>query len=67
MVSDIPYESVMKYQRTFNEKLSTLSGLRNHKFNTFVISKDNFNILYRTKGIDEYLRFYDKNYQAENP
>ncbi|MEO9966166.1 MAG: methyltransferase [Reichenbachiella sp.] len=33
------------------------------KFFNFVITKDNFNILYQTKELDTYLKFYRKNYQ----
>lgn len=33
------------------------------KFSNFVITKDNFNILYQTKELDTYLRFYRKTYQ----
>lgn len=33
------------------------------KFYNFVITKDNFNILYQTKELDTYLVFYRKNYQ----
>lgn len=33
------------------------------KFSNFVITKDNFNILYQTKELETYLKFYRKNYQ----
>jgi len=33
------------------------------KFSNFVITKDNFNILYQTRELDTYLKFYRKNYQ----
>lgn len=58
--------SAIEYKITFNEKLTTLTDLRNHKFNTFVITKDNFDIFYRTKGLDEYIQFFEKNYPAES-
>lgn len=68
MVSDLPrVSSALEYYKTFTEKRQSLTGLRNRKFNSFVITKDNFNIFYRTKGLDEYLRFFEKNYHAENP
>lgn len=68
MVSDLPrVSSALEYYKTFTEKLQTLTGIKNHKFNSFVITKDNFNIFYRTKGLDEYLRFFEKNYHLENP
>lgn len=58
--------SAIEYKITFNEKLGSLTELRNHKFNTFVITKDNFDIFYRTKGLDEYIQFFEKNYPAES-
>jgi hypothetical protein len=58
--------SALEYMQTFNEKLPTLTELKNHKFNTFVITKDNFDIFYRTKGLDEYIKFFEKNYPAGN-
>lgn len=60
-------ESAQRYYRTFNEKLPALNELQNHNFNKFVISTDNFNIFYRTKGLNEYLQFFEKNYPAQNP
>lgn len=66
-VADLPEnDTAMDYYITFNEKLPSINELRNHKFNNFVITKDNFNIFYRTKGLDEYLQFFEKNYPAEN-
>lgn len=55
----------LEYMQTFNQNLPRLTELQNHKFNTFVITKDNFDIFYRTKGLDEYLKFFEKNYPAE--
>ncbi len=67
LVADMPKASAaMQYQNTFNEKLSSLTELRNHKFHNFVITKDNFDIFYRTKGLDEYLQFFEKNYPSKN-
>lgn len=67
LVADLPrISSAIEYIRTFNEKLSGLSELRNHKFHSFVITKDNFDIFYRTKGLDEYIQFFEKNYPAED-
>ncbi len=67
LVDELPrISSALEYMKTFNEKLPTLTELRNHKFHSFVITKDNFDIFYRTKGLDEYLQFFEKNYPAEN-
>lgn len=67
-VADIPgLDQAIEYYKTFNEKLPSLIELQNHKFDNFVITKNNFDIFYRTKGLDEYLQFFEKNYPAENP
>jgi hypothetical protein len=67
LVTDLPrVSSAIEYVRTFNEKLPGIPELRNHKFNNFVITKDNFDIFYRTKGLDEYIYFFEKNYPADN-
>jgi hypothetical protein len=66
-VADLPENSTaVAYYKTFIEKLPSITTLRNHKFNNFVITKDNFDIFYRTKGLDEYIHFFEKNYPAEN-
>jgi tetratricopeptide (TPR) repeat protein len=68
IVSDFSNEAAAElYYKAFTEKLETLGELRNHKFNKFVISTDNFNIFYRTKGLNEYLQFFEKNYRPETP
>lgn len=58
--------TAIRYFITFNENLPSLTDFGNHKFDNFVITKDNFDIFYRTKGFDEYLRFFEKNYPKEN-
>jgi hypothetical protein len=66
LVADLPgISTALDYIKTFNEKLPTLTEFRNHKFHNFVITKDNFDIFYRTKGLDEYLKFFERNYPAE--
>jgi tetratricopeptide (TPR) repeat protein len=66
-VSDLPgISTAIDYYKTFTEKQPSLSGFVNHKFDNFVITKDNFDIFYRTKGLDEYIQFFQKNYQIEN-
>ena len=66
LVADLPgISTALDYRKTFNEKLPALTEFRNHKFHNFVITKDNFDILYRTKGLDEYLKFFERNYPAE--
>src|SRR5690606_16005421 len=68
MVGDLPdKETAQQYYQSFNSKLPTLAELRNLKFDKFVITYDNFNIFYRTKGVNEYIQFFQKNYRTENP
>jgi tetratricopeptide (TPR) repeat protein len=68
LVSDLTGLVASKeYYKSFSEKRDSLSGLKNYKFSYFVITKDNFDIFYRTKGIDEYTRFFEKNYSSQNP
>lgn len=68
LVSDLAgLEAAKAYYKLFSEKQSSPGGLKNHKFRYFVITKDNFDIFYRTKGIDEYTRFFEKNYSTKNP
>ena len=52
----------INYYRTFNEKVTALQETPSVKSYNFVISKDNFQILYQTKGLKEYLDFFKKNY-----
>lgn len=59
-------KAAMDYFQTFTENLTGIPDLRNHKFDNFVITKENFDIFYRTKGLNEYLRFFEKNYQTKN-
>lgn len=68
LVSELPrVSSALEYYKTFIEKRPTFTGLKDYKFSSFVITKDNFDIFYRTKGLDEYLQFFEKNYHPENP
>jgi tetratricopeptide (TPR) repeat protein len=56
-------ESVMGYYYKFLAQVNTAKPFSDYKFYNFVITKDNFQIFYRTKSLDEYLTFFDKNYQ----
>jgi tetratricopeptide (TPR) repeat protein len=68
LVSDLPrLSSALEYYKAFIEKRSTFDGIKGYKFSNFVITKDNFDIFYRTKGLDEYVQFFEKNYHPENP
>ena len=59
-------QAAMEYFHAFSENLPGIPDLRNQKFDNFVITKENFDIFYRTKGLNEYLRFFEKNYQTKN-
>lgn len=47
--------------------LAQKASVASYKFDIFVISKENFQIFYRTKALDEYLTFYDRNYKVKHP
>ncbi len=55
--------TAMRYYDKFLAQLEGTKPFSNYKFYNFVISKDNFQIFYRTKSLDEYLTFFDKVYQ----
>jgi hypothetical protein len=59
--------SAIAYITLFNEKLATMNNLKTHNFNNFVITKENFETLKRTQALNEYLTFYTRHYQKENP
>jgi tetratricopeptide (TPR) repeat protein len=66
-VSDLDnVTTAIRYYTTFKQNLPRINELRNLKFDNFVITKDNFDTFYRTKGLDEYLNFFEKNYPKEN-
>ncbi|HEX8061267.1 MAG TPA: hypothetical protein VF473_10050, partial [Cyclobacteriaceae bacterium] len=56
----------LEYFDKLNSWLAQRSSLTSYKFDIFVITKDNFQIFYRTKALDEYLTFYDRNYKVQN-
>jgi TolA-binding protein len=55
------------YFDKFNSQAAVMKPFALYNFYTFVITKDNFDIFYRTKALDEYLTFFDRNYQPKNP
>jgi tetratricopeptide (TPR) repeat protein len=50
------------YYNLINGDDSPLTEYSSYKLINFVISKDNFQIFYQTKGLEEYLDFFKKNY-----
>ncbi len=51
------------YYQSINGDDSPLSEYSSYKLYNFVITKDNFQILYQTKGLQEYLNFFETNYK----
>ena len=67
MVNEFPdQQSAVEFLDKFNDQTSNDNTLSTQKFNIFVITKDNSDILYRTKALDEYLTFFDRNYKIKN-
>jgi len=57
----------IEYFDKFNSQAAVMKPFALYNFYTFVITKDNFDLFYRTKALDEYLTFFDRNYQPKNP
>ncbi len=67
IVSELPSQNVaLSYFDKFLAQIAPGKPFSNYKFYSFVITKDNFQIFYRTKALDEYLAFFDRNYQKQN-
>lgn len=67
LVTEFPdRKTALSYFDKFLAQIATAKPLSNYKFYSFVITKDNFQIFYRTKALDEYLTFFDRNYQKQN-
>ena len=47
---------------SFNDQMRPSEVLKGEKHFVFIITEDNFDILYRTKDIDTYQTFFEKNY-----
>ncbi len=56
-------ETALSYFDKFLAQVNNAKPFSNYKFHNFVITKDNFQTFYRTKALDEYLTFFDRNYQ----
>jgi tetratricopeptide (TPR) repeat protein len=63
LINEFPTkEDAEAYYQSINRDDSPLSQYSSYKLYNFVITKDNFQILYQTKGLQEYLSFFEKNY-----
>jgi tetratricopeptide (TPR) repeat protein len=60
-------ETALSYFDKFLAQVNNAKPFSNYKFYNFVSTKDNFQTFYRTKALDEYLTFFDRNYQKQNP
>jgi tetratricopeptide (TPR) repeat protein len=59
-------EEAVEYFNRFKGAMANTKPFSTLNFHNFVITKDNFNIFYRNKALDEYLSFFDRHYQKEN-
>jgi tetratricopeptide (TPR) repeat protein len=57
----------LEYFTRFNSEVANAPPFSTLNFHNFVITKDNFNIFYRNKALDEYLSFFDRYYQKQAP
>jgi tetratricopeptide (TPR) repeat protein len=63
-VGDFPSrKEALEYIQLFKAKPGAEKPFSTLNFHNFVITKDNFNIFYRHKALDEYLSFYDRYYE----
>jgi tetratricopeptide (TPR) repeat protein len=51
-----------QYQQVVESTILNKPQFAYFKFDTFVITPENFSTFFRTKALDEYLAFYDRNY-----
>lgn len=58
--------AALEYLDKLNAWVVQRGKIASYNFDIFVITKDNFQIFYRTKALDEYLTFYDRYYQGPN-
>ncbi len=59
-------KAAMSFLTKFNGENSPLKDFNSLDFSNFVITKDNFDIFYKTKDIDNYLSFFKENYINDN-
>ena len=63
-VGDLPGRTeALDYNQRFETQLVAEKPFSTLNFHNFVITKDNFNIFYRNKALDEYLSFFDRYYK----
>lgn len=63
-VGDLPSQKeATEFLNEFESRLAKEKPFSTLNFHNFVITKDNFNIFYRNKALDEYLSFFDRYYK----
>lgn len=63
MVSEFPGNATaLSFLKSFNKESNLEKELGSQETDIFVISKDNFEVLFKTKDLDSYLNFYKENY-----
>ncbi len=55
-------EEALKFLSLYDQKSTLENQFKTLKFAKFVITNDNFNILYQTKELEAYKKFFDRNY-----
>ena len=54
--------TAINFQSSFEQENNLKETFKGIKFDVFVITEDNFDILYRTKDVSAYLTFFEKHY-----
>ena len=63
-MGDLPSQKeATEFLIEFESRLAKEKPFSTLNFHNFVITKDNFNIFYRNKALDEYLSFFDRYYK----
>jgi hypothetical protein len=55
-------DDALSFYNEFNREGAVLNDLQNYTINIFVITKENFETLYSTKGLENYVAFFNQNY-----
>lgn len=55
----------INYYKALILNTGLLQTLNSHEYATFIISNDNFNLFYKDKNVETYLKFFKKNFNIE--
>ncbi len=68
LISGFPDRSTSTdYYFKFIETPASALPEAKYNFDTFVITRDNFDVLFRTKALDEYIAFFNRYYKKPSP